>query len=91
VSGYLKQAGGLSRQSRSGVAVGSDIRLKQSELATLDLRAWFMLTGRSAGPDRPADLSHAELLRARRRLGPRRPAGWFRAGSRHGRAGAVRT
>jgi hypothetical protein len=25
VSGYLKQTGGLSRQSRGGVAVGSDI------------------------------------------------------------------
>ena len=60
-------------------------RLKQSELATLELRAWFMLTGRLAGPDRLANLSHAELPRARRRSGPRRPAGWFRAGSRHGR------
>jgi hypothetical protein len=60
-------------------------RLRQSELATLDLRAWFMLTGRLAGPDRLADLRHAELLRARRRLGPRRLARWFRAGSRHGR------
>ena len=90
-SGYLKHAGELSRQSCGGVAVGSDIRLRQSKLATLDLRAWFMLTGRLPGPDRLTDLSHAEMLRARRQLGPRRQAGWSRAGSRHGRAGAVRT
>ena len=37
-----------------------------------------MLTGRFAGPDRPADLSHAVPLRARRRLRPRLPIGWFR-------------
>src|ERR1700676_4504047 len=49
------------------------------------LRAWFMLMGRFAGPDRPADLSHAVLPRARRRLRPRLSIGW------HGRSpGAVR-
>jgi hypothetical protein len=44
-----------------------------------------MLMGRFAEPDRPADLSHAVLPRARWRLRPRLSIRWFRAGSRHGR------
>jgi len=36
-----------------------------------------MLMGRLAGPDRLANLSHAELPRARRRLGPRPPLDGF--------------
>ncbi len=60
-------------------------RLKQSELATLDIAAWYMLAGRFAGPDRPAGLSHAVLPRGRRRLHPRLWIGWFRPGSAHGR------
>ena len=36
-------------------------RPKQSELSRPGSRAWFMLMGRFAGPDRPADLSHAVL------------------------------
>lgn len=43
---------------------------KQPELSTLDIAAWFMLMGRFAGPDRLADLSHAVLVRAQRRLRP---------------------
>jgi hypothetical protein len=50
-----------------------------------------MLTGRSVGPDRPAGLSHAVLPHARRRLRPRLPTGWLRAGSGDDRARTART
>jgi hypothetical protein len=45
---------------------------KQSESSPLGIAGVFILTGRFAGPERPADLSHAVLPRARRRLRRRR-------------------
>jgi hypothetical protein len=44
---------------------------KRSESSTPGIAAWSMLRGPLAGPDRPADLSHAARPRARRRMRPR--------------------
>jgi hypothetical protein len=64
VSGQLDARPRHSQVTDHGRRHHSQQRLscpKRSELAALDFAAWFMLAGRFAGPDRPADLSHAEL------------------------------
>ena len=81
------RAGETGRSTtRSSCPVPSNLIHRRSVL-----RACFMLMGRSAGLDRPAELSHAVLRHARRRLRPRLVDWMVSGSSRHGRPGAART